>query len=298
MRDGSPTGLFVGLATLDVVHRVERLPSPNEKVTARQQALAAGGPAANAAVTFSALGGKAVLVTALGPSLVAQVIRDELKSTGVSVVDIAPSWAAAAPVSSVMVTDDTGDRAVVGGDATGTMLPPVGVEELVPLLDDVDVVLIDGHHKPIATAIGTLARDRRIPVVIDAGRWKPAMTEVIPHGTDVVTSSDFRTPGAPDSASTAAELSRMGVPIVVTTAGADPVRWRRGEESGVVEMVRIEAVDTLGAGDVFHGAYAFGLAIGLSLEERIRYAGQVAATRCRHVGPRSWLYAIAEIPVR
>src|SRR5690625_5828251 len=75
-----PRGVFAGLATLDVIHRVDASPGPDEKVTALSQFVAAGGPAANAAVTFAALGGHAVLLTALGRSPIARTIRDR-KST-------------------------------------------------------------------------------------------------------------------------------------------------------------------------------------------------------------------------
>ncbi len=85
-----PHGVFA-LATLDVVHRVERQPGTNEKVTARAQFVAAGGPAANAAVTFAALGGVATLVTALGRHAVARLIADELTSVGVRIIDVAPT---------------------------------------------------------------------------------------------------------------------------------------------------------------------------------------------------------------
>ena len=74
----APVGVFVGLATLDVIHRISGPPDVNEKVTATEQFVAAGGPAANAAVTFAALGGDAILVTALGDGPVADLIRSDL----------------------------------------------------------------------------------------------------------------------------------------------------------------------------------------------------------------------------
>ncbi len=84
----APLGVFVGLATLDVIHRVTRRPGPDEKVTALRQDIAAGGPAANAAVTYAALGGRARLVTALGTDRLAGVIGDELQTHRVEVVDV------------------------------------------------------------------------------------------------------------------------------------------------------------------------------------------------------------------
>jgi len=88
-----PLGVFVGLATLDIVHRVGRRPEVNEKVTALRQDVAAGGPAAGAAVVFAALGGRARLVTALGTDPIARMIRAELTSRGVEVVDVTPDAA-------------------------------------------------------------------------------------------------------------------------------------------------------------------------------------------------------------
>lgn len=296
-KDGRPRGLFVGLATLDVINRVASLPGANEKVTALHQSVAAGGPATNAAVTFAALGGDAVLLTALGTSVIARSITAELESVGVAVVDIAPMLDAVPSVSSVMVTDATGDRAVVGGDAAGMHLSPPPEETLSPLIASADVVLIDGHHPSLAAAVARLARLAGTPVVIDAGRWKPVMGELISSTTEVVASADFRLPGARTADDTARELAESGVPTVVTTAGPQPVRWRAGSESGEVPTPSVRAVDTVGAGDVFHGAYAFALASGVTLVDRIRFASGAASTRCAHAGPRSWLSALAAIEI-
>ena len=188
MPDLPPRGLFVGLATLDVVHRVDRLPGENEKITADQQFVAAGGPATNAAVTFVALGGHATLVTALGESPVARCIADDISRYGVEVVDVAPALESPA-VSSVMVSTHSGHRAVVGGDAAGSLVPAPVSEVLADLIDGVDVVLVDGHHPALATAAARECRTARKPCVIDAGRWKPVMAEIMPAATDIVASA-------------------------------------------------------------------------------------------------------------
>lgn len=107
-----PRGVFAGLATLDVIHRIDAPPGPNQKITARAQFVAAGGPAANAAVTFAALGGQAVLLTALGQDTFAETIAAELREHGVEVIDIAPTLREVAPVSSVTVLEATGERSV------------------------------------------------------------------------------------------------------------------------------------------------------------------------------------------
>lgn len=292
-----PRGVFAGLATLDVIHRVDAPPRVDQKVTALSQFVAAGGPAANAAVTFAALGGQAVLLTALGHSPIARTISAELTEHGVEVIDIAPDQDAGAPVSAVTVLAATGERSVVGGDAAGIRAPAPEPGPVREVLARADVVLLDGHHPELARAVLSAAQEDGLPTVLDAGRWKPIMEELAGAVTDVVASADFRTPDAATSRATAAELLARGAGAAVTTAGPDPVHWWSGETHGIIEVPQVRAVDTLGAGDVFHGAFAYALAAGLDLEGRVRFAAEVAATRCAMVGPRSWVSAIAEVPL-
>ena len=278
--------LFVGLATLDVIHLVERLPAPDEKLTSLARFLAAGGPAAGAAVTCAALGGRATLATALGAGPVARIVRDDLTRLGVEIFDVGPELADPA-VSSVLVLPD-GTRTVVGSDAAGTDVPaPARLDELVR---GADAVLVDGHHPRLALAAARAAHELHRPCVLDAGRWKPGMAELLPLVSDLVASADFAAP----------ESAVVKVPTQVTTAGPGPVRWRAGRSSGQVAVPPVGGGDaggirdTLGAGDAFHGAYALALACRASLEARIRFAIRVAGLRCASLGPRDWLGGVRQ----
>jgi sugar/nucleoside kinase (ribokinase family) len=289
----APVGVFVGLATLDVIHRIAKPPAVNQKITSTAQFVAAGGPAANAAVTFAALGGDAILVTALGDDPVADLIRADLAEYGVRVVDAAAGTTRAVPVSAVSVIESTGDRSVVSLDAVNSdASPPPDLDDLV---ENGDVLLVDGHHPLIARAAVRFAAARGTPVVVDAGRWKPVMNDIVPHATDMVCSNDFRVPGCDEADSTAAALVRSGVRTVVTTHGGDPVEWWSNGESGSVPVEPVVVVDTLGAGDAFHGAYSyFSTHTGSSAVERINRSARVAALRCSVVGPRAWLSALSD----
>ena len=283
-----PVGLFVGLATLDVVHRVAAPPAANEKITSAAQFVAAGGPAANAAVAFAALGGTAMLVTALGDDAVAGIIRADLQDHGVQVIDAAAGTRRAVPVSSVTVVEATGDRSVVSLDAVNSEAePPADLDSLVA---DADVLLVDGHHPLLARAAVRAAAAQSLPCVVDAGRWKPVMADLSPFATDMVCSNDFRTPGADSGPATAAALIDGGVDTVVITAGGEPVLWWSDGRTGTVPVPSVTVVDTLGAGDVFHGAYCYHRTdpeIGTA--ERVERAAGVASLRCSVVGPRAWL---------
>jgi sugar/nucleoside kinase (ribokinase family) len=210
----------------------------------------------------------------------------------VSVVDAAAGATRAVPVSAVSVVESTGDRSVVSLDAVNSdATPPI---ELGDLVADADVVLVDGHHPLIARAAVRHAEGRSTTVVVDAGRWKPVMSDLVAYATDMVCSNDFRMPGADAPQSTAAALVRCGVRTVVITHGGDPVQWWSDGESGSVAVEPVTVVDTLGAGDAFHGAYSYFSTQGeSSVAERIERSTRVAALRCSVVGPRAWL---SELP--
>src|SRR5439155_24884240 len=107
--------------------------------------------------------------------------------------------------------------------------------------------------------------------------------ELLPFVDIAACSAQFRAPGR--------SLRERGVPTVITTAGPQPVHWWSGGASGAVPVPDVDARDTLGAGDVWHGAFTYGVG-KFELPELIRFASEVAAERVRHVGPRSWTNAI------
>ena len=284
-RPAPPAGVFAGLATLDVVHAVDRLPGPDEKVTSLSTVLAAGGPAANAAKTFAALGGRATLLTALGGDTAAALVRAELEAFGVRVVDLAGPDAAA-PVASVLITRATGARAVVGGPPPG----PVGEPEVSGDVAGASVLLVDGHHPTLALAAARAARAAGVPVVADAGRPKPVWGGLLPLLDVAICSADFRLHGAPDAAATARAVLAAGAREVAITAGAAPIRWwDAAGRSGRVPPPAVAAVDTLGAGDVLHGACCFELASGRGFADALVRAAGLAARRCAHPGLDAWL---------
>jgi len=279
--------LFVGLTTLDLVQRVERAPGANDKVRASRADLASGGPAANAAVTFGVLGGRAVLVSALGPGPVARLAAGSLSRHGISVADCWPSGGPDLSISAITVLEGTGERSVVSHNAADVeaVVPP----DLDALVADADVVLIDGHHPELARAAARLAQQAGIAVVLDCGSEKAVFADLIPLAAAAVCSAEFTFAGAGGFDEVSAALLDAGAGLVAMTGGAQPVRWRSRHAAGTVAVPPTTARDTLGAGDVLHGAFAHAWAAGVRDPERsLRFATAVATVRVEHVGPRSW----------
>lgn len=291
------SALFAGLCVVDLVHRVARPPGSDEKVTALSRELVAGGPATNAALTFAVLGGSARLVTAIGSRVLGMVVRSDLERPGLTLVDLAADDQAFEPnVSSVVVVDATGERSVVSLDgghvdesAWGTVVP--GALADAGQQPDLDIVLLDGHYPAVAVEVATWARARRIPVLLDAGRWKPHFADLLPLADEVVCSGDFAVPSGAGFAEVAAYLHGAGVNVVAQTHGPGTIDVSVDGRRDLVTVPTVPVVDTLGAGDVLHGAYAFYRAEGLGPEEALRRGAEVASFRCRFTGSRAWVRA-------
>jgi sugar/nucleoside kinase (ribokinase family) len=304
----------VGLATVDVVHGVDRIPGIDEKAQASSFTAATGGPAANAAVTAAALGASVTLITAVGAHPLGHLIREDLAAHRVTLLDAVPLATEAPPVSAVAVLTRTGQRTITSRNAAGMHAPAPA--ELDPIVAAADAVLVDGHHPALAVAAAHTARRARRPLVVDAGSWRPVMAELLPLADVVACSGTFRHPDAAAGtgagigpaprthvgaesgtaaeidAATAAALRAAGVRHVAVTHGPEPVRWWSPGRAGTVAVPSVAAVDTAGAGDAFHGALTVAVAGDpqvTDLAAALRYAVQVAGIRVVHAGPRTWL---------
>ncbi len=244
-------------------------------------------------MTAALLGVPARLVTAVGSSGLGAVVRSDCAEHGVELVDVAPG-AFVVPVSTVLVTEGTGERAVASRnavDAVGWTVPDAGA--LATALDGVTAVLVDGHHLPVAVAVASAARGRGIPVLLDAGSWKPGLEELLAHVDVLVASADFRSP-AGDSLP---QLLDLGPGWVARSAGGDPVTWLATDGSGgEVPVPVVEVVDTLGAGDVLHGAFLAHLGEhgAGDLPAALELAVGVAARSVAAPGARGWARQVSE----
>lgn len=285
------TVVSAGLSTLDVIQLVEKYPADNEKVSALAQTVAAGGPAANAAATIAHLGGEAILLTRVGRHPLAAGIHTDLGHIGVHLMDLAEADTAAPTVSSIVVSAGTGNRAVVSTNAAARQL---AVPELGTVLNGAAAALVDGHYPELAVAVLTEARRLGIPTLLDAGSWKPVTPELLPLLDVVVCSADFRPPGTTSQEEVAALLAAAGVRWIAISRGGDPTLQWTGTGFAEHPVPRIDVVDTLGAGDVLHGALALAVAhrwplTDATFADALIDAAAVSSRSCASFGTRAWM---------
>jgi sulfofructose kinase len=158
------------------------------------------------------------------------------------------------------------------------------------------VILFDGHEPEISLPLAQAAKDRGVLTILDAGSVHAGTQALLDHIDYLVCSEVFAadlTDGISHDAALA-ELYRHA-PHVVITLGEKGLVWMTHEGSGRMPAFKINAFDTTGAGDAFHGAFAACMARGLGWEETLRTASAAAALCCTRLGARPGIPRNAEL---
>ncbi|AFY46430.1 sugar kinase, ribokinase [Nostoc sp. PCC 7524] len=278
--------LFIGLITLDLIYLAESAPQTNQKLVASDYTVAAGGPATNAAVTFSYFGNQATVLGVLGSHPMTQLIRGDLTKYNVAIADLEPSINTPPPVSSIIVTQTTGERAVISINAVKTQANSTSIPP--DILDNIDIILIDGHQMAVGYAIAQMAKAHHLPIVIDGGSWKPGFEQVLPLVDYAICSANFHPPNCHSESEVFAYLHALRIPHIAITHGEQPIAYSSHGQSGAIAVPPIQAVDTLGAGDIFHGAFCHYI-LQASFSDALEQAAKVAARACKYFGTRRWM---------
>lgn len=264
-----PKGCFVGLTTLDYVFYIDSQPQDNEKVKTDDFRRFAGGPAANAAITYSLLGGDATLVTCLGNSVESDYLKRILNGYGVTVLncsedDTMPSIAAIA-------VDQCGKRRIFSGQNQYQRIN-------VPELEKPDFCLFDLNQQELSLGI---LKKCDCEIVVDAGSWKGETAAFLKKATIVIASENFRDPSGNDIFSIKDCVNAKKA----ITRGEKPILLTDGE----IPVGPVACADTLAAGDIFHGAFCFAYYHKHSdFKAALTFASKIAAESVKYAGPREW----------
>jgi sulfofructose kinase len=281
-----PRILCAGIAVLDEVFRVREFPLPDAKVEASDFITVGGGCAANAAIAIARLGGEVAFAAPLGGPAGHDATGDRLvrglAEEGVDCAGCVRAAGARTPVSAIFI-NARGDRTI----ATYRDHRLDGVVPLDPdrLVADVDAVLVDNRFSGFVAPVCRAARRRGLPVVIDADRATVETDPLFAMGTHVIFSGEClrNTMGTDDLAAGLVRMAQFTDAFAVSN-GALPVLWRENQMIQEMPVFPVAALDTLGAGDVFHGAFTLALAEGCGIADAMRFAAATAGIKCTRFG--------------
>lgn len=265
--------------------RVDEFPTPGIKVQASEFLITSGGQAGNAAVAVARLGGQCSYIGALGDTddEVANTIIKTFAGENIDVSRAIRVPGARSSVSLIMIDGagekmiatrrDQGLRKAVPGDAKAAVAA-------------VDAVLLDNRYANITLPICEAARARGITRVLDFDKPTPADDPLLQASTHVIASADALRDAMKlkDLNSALRKLGENYKGFLAVTDGPDGVHWIDGGEVRHMAAFKVDAVDTLGAGDTFHGAFTFRLVETGDVVASMRFAAAAAAIKCTRFG--------------
>jgi len=290
--------LCTGITVLDEVFRVEEFPQSDGKVQATGFFTVNGGCAANAAVAIVRLGGRAALAGPLGgpagedgsgDRVLAALAREHVDCTFCQRIAGLPTGLSA------IFMNARGDRTIVTyRDERIAAAKPADADAVVT---GADLVLADNRYPAFVTPICNAARRRNIPVVIDGDRPTVEDDPLFRLATHLIFSSEClrATTGAADLAEGLSRMARRTDAFLAVSNGPDDILFIERGKLRRLPVFTVEAVDTLGAGDVFHGGFALALAESKSEVEAMRFGAAAAGIKCSRVGGSAGAPTRAEV---
>ena len=281
-----PRILCIGIPVRDLTFRVQGLPARGSKVNASHYDEICGGNALNAAIGIVRLGGRASICGPMGDAreTSSRYIFEQLAHEGIDTTQIIHMPGLVTPVSNIMI-DPSGERTIVtfrDPELWKVRLPPADT-----LLDDCHAILTESRCAEFCTDLCAEACRRGIPVVVDVDRAMSLREGLLTASTHLVFSSEplQETANISDDGEALKKISRLTSSFLAGTRGAQGTIWL--DQNGNLQQTPafpVHTVDTLGAGDVFHGAFALAVTENQELREALRFASAAAALKCTRFG--------------
>lgn len=276
----------IGLNAMDTICVVPHFPAPNTKVHMSEVRVEPGGQVATALAACTRLGLTARYIGSVGSDDWAKAQLASLREEHLE-LDVREVEGASSQMAVILLEDGIGERTILWRRDPKLTYP---VERLRrEAIVNSRILHLDGCDAAAALQAGRWAREAGIPVVID-------IDEVYDDSTDeLLRLVDYLIAGS-DFAQDPRELAdRYGCRVVGITRGAEGAVFVHDGRVMKSSAFRVPVADTTGAGDVFHGAFIYGLLQQWSLEDVIRFSHAVAAMKCMHIGARRGIPTLSQV---
>ncbi len=296
-----PKILCAGGAVQDIIMRVDTFPRPGEKVQASDFLITSGGQAGNAAVAVARLGAVTSYIGALG-DLDDEVANTIIKTFAGEKIDVSGAIRVLGARSSVslILLDADGEKMIATRRNQG--LNEAVPKDATAAVAVLDAVLLDNRYGNISLPICAAAKTRGIPRVLDLDKPAPPDDPLVAGCTHVIASADAmrESTGLKDHGAALKKYGEIYKGFLAVTDGPNGVYWLDRDQSDPGEVrhmpgFKVDAVDTLGAGDTFHGGFVYRLAETGNEVDAMRFAAAAAAIKCTRFGGLTGAATRAEV---
>jgi sulfofructose kinase len=284
----------LGAAVVDLLGLVPHFPERDSKLAVTEFSQQGGGLVGTALVAMARLGCRTRYVGRLGDDDHSEFILNEFAREGVDATAVARAPGERARFAFVIVEEGTGLRTILHSGHARAAVPPESLDRETIL--SARALLVDSTDPPAALRCVEWMRAAGRPTLIDADHYTPEAHTVARACDYVVASHRYATActGCPDASAAARALAEEVPGVVVVTAGRDGAFVAAGGDTWHQPALPVRVTDTTGAGDVFHGAFLFGILRAWDLRQTVAFAAAAAALKCRSLGGRTGIAALSE----
>jgi len=276
----------MGLNSVDFLTVIPEFPAPNSKMKMLQFSKQGGGQVATAMVALSRLGVKTKYIGKVGEDESGRFSLQSIRQEGVDVSSVTIEPNTTNQFATIIVDGSTGDRTILWNRDDRLMYREGELRK-----EEVccgKLLHLDGHDIRAAIRCAKWAKEENIPTVVDLDKVEPLTSELIKEIDFLITSSRFPLlyTGISDREEALLEVQKQTRGFLCTTLGHLGAMALVNGEFVYAEGFNVRAVDTTGAGDVFHGGFIYGLLHNWEVEKTLRFANAVAALKCLDLGGR------------
>jgi sugar/nucleoside kinase (ribokinase family) len=283
----------VGYATVDLLfvspHIEERL------VDAPVFSMQGGGSAANMMATLAVMGARTRFFGRIGDDDHGRFILRSMQNLKIDTSMLSIENDRVSPVSVLQIDELTRRRKILRSRGNVTPLAPRDLPS--GLLNNACLLVIDGSQPALQAAVAEKARDKGIPVLLNASQLSGGMGELLSLSDVVIGSERFAHALAPSDelGDSLREILNLGPQVALITMGESGAVGLEGSKLVQQEALDVFVADTSGAGDAFAGAFAFAFLHGWPLERSVPFSNAAAGLVCRSLGARSALPTVEEV---
>ena len=285
----------VGQASLDFLGRVPDYPEADQKVEIGEFLMQGGGPVATALVALSRWGIRTAFVGRVGGDDFGRQIRQGLLHEGVDCRYLLTDESGTSQFAFIAVEEGSAKRTIFWTRGSALPLPPDEIPS--ELIASARVLHLDGLHRESSLAAARIARKNKVLTVLDGGTWRDGTLELLPFIDHLVVSEKFARQGVGDDPLQALpRLLEHGAQSVTVTMGEQGSHTLTSAgEAFHQHAFPVDAVDTTGCGDVFHGGFIYGLLQNWPLRKAVSFASACAALKTRALGGRTAIPSRMEV---
>lgn len=288
--------LVIGRSCLDFISVVNRFPEENRKAPLEFRLTEGGGQGGTASCCISRLGGKVAYLGKLGDDDEGRFCLKRLKDFGVPTDFIEIVSGGKTPVAYLFVTAASGHRTII---YERNSLPAIAIDEqLETLTAQTEIVLLDPEVTYLGEQLKAAAEDG-IKIVYDCERWRRGIEDIMVAADYFIPSAEFLDSDRLNfgNISFRRKIALLKAKVsgqLVVTRGEKGAYYPVGDKLYQVAAPPVKAVDTIGAGDNFHAAFALALKKGFDLHRAVKLSVAVASLSCREFGGRNGIPPMEE----